>query len=726
MSGDRLYRRTDPPLPTDKAKSKYTSKKAQSQRRRARASKRRKVNTAADEDDSDPAEVDETLNETALDDTTIVAHEKDIGPETINTYGDYKWECVAVTFTEYNEFTTALGKTKDQNEINLKSFVQTEVLAALQAQEEKRQRKLEAQLREIQMAEKMQGAKRSGRLAAKQEREKEEAEAAEIERKRQTTLAEARKEQERADKMDYERQSRMMTREQRIKEREMKRVLMEDQLARDAEEAQRIEEGGARNSRHLKERIEKHKQELEEFEDDEWTFDCSGCHQFGRNFDDGEHSIACERCNVWQHSKCLGFTKLAAESEDFHFVCKDCRRKEEEAKRPRISLKFKVGLSSSPPQGKPELETSSAREQMSPVPTIQRLVSVDVPPLNSLHRPSAPHSGFVANSQSQLPAPPRQADLNSSQTSIFSHAMDQSQRPQLEPKLVSQHYSSLPQYAPHERLPGGDHARNLYQQITHQNNITAHPAQPQSNSSPSLPAYPPKRPASSHAQTPRAYPVHPQINGHSSPVRQRIASPIINRPNMSPTQGNPDVGPIAGVPGSSPIMRTTSPAIPYTNGNHFNGQSSTQTPAQSMARDLSFSEQHHSAKPMSGLSPTKQRTSLSPVPQASVIPQKNTAYTTPSSSFNQRHVIRSVSGTPIFPPAENLAPSPQQLNRDPVPTPSKHTPPPPALSLSQMQSFSSNVSHVSATPVPSQAEQNHNAEESHLTSSLPQQTNTVQ
>lgn len=59
--------------------------------------------------------------------------------------------------------------------------------------------------------------------------------------------------------------------------------------------------------------------------------------------------MACERCNVWQHSSCLGIAEAEAEKDDFHFICADCRRKEEEAKLPkpppiRINL-----MSSSPP-----------------------------------------------------------------------------------------------------------------------------------------------------------------------------------------------------------------------------------------------------------------------------------------------------------------------------------------------------------------------------------------
>lgn len=51
--------------------------------------------------------------------------------------------------------------------------------------------------------------------------------------------------------------------------------------------------------------------------------------------------MACDRCNVWQHSKCHGFTPKQAEKEGFVFVCATCKRKEEDAAKPKIpSLKL--------------------------------------------------------------------------------------------------------------------------------------------------------------------------------------------------------------------------------------------------------------------------------------------------------------------------------------------------------------------------------------------------
>jgi len=613
------------------------------------------VNDSDDADaDTEMADADETINESQLDgETTIQQSIADTDPEKLNTFGELTWECIAITLDEFNNFIATIAKSKDPNEKNLKAMIEGEMIPELAKAEERKQAKVQARLREIQLQEKMQGAKRSGRLAAKQEREREEAEAAEDERRRQALLAEAHRAEERQHKMDNDRQSRMVTREQRLKERDYKRALVEEQLARDSEEEKRIEEGGARGSRLLKERIERHRKELSEFSEDEWSFDCSGCGQHGKNWDDGEHSIACERCNVWQHSKCLGFSKSAAESNDFHFVCKDCLRKEDDANRPKISLKFKVGQSSSPPR--PISSSPENTRQGSPVK--QKLASVDLAPANEPRRSSA--SGYMGPDGQWYLAP----DPSRTTQPLPAQTLPPVTQPSMPGYAMRQAYKS----APH---PSGNQQYN-YNGYSNSNHPPLYPQQ-----ATPMAQQPSFRPASSHSQTPAPASTHSQTNGHSSPMPHRIPSPIMNRPTMSPTQGNPDVGPIAGVPGSSPLMQPASMVTPYANGHHANGMLPQSTPNQpTFSQNSSFSASQQSAtQPVSGLSPVKQRTSASPIPQPSLVPTKSGTYTTPSSSFNAA-ASRTVSGTPIFPPAENLAPSPQQLNREPVPTPSKHSPP---------------------------------------------------
>ncbi len=77
--------------------------------------------------------------------------------------------------------------------------------------------------------------------------------------------------------------------------------------------------------------------------------------------DDGSHSIACERCNVWQHSACNGIKQQDAEREDFHFLCGDCKRRAADANKPKISLKLRgFGSSASPKDNAIKLAAPSA------------------------------------------------------------------------------------------------------------------------------------------------------------------------------------------------------------------------------------------------------------------------------------------------------------------------------------------------------------------------------
>lgn len=289
-------------------------------------------------------------------------------------FGGRKWECIAITLVQYHDFLEKIQKSRDSDEKALHQRITEEVLPVIEKAEESQMRRLARKERELMTLQKLATAKRSSRLAGKMEREREEQEALETERKRKADLVEAKKDQERQKKMDEARESRMMTREQRLKDREYKRILHEEELANLSEDSKRLDAGKARMSeRHLKAEMEKRKKELAALaEEDQWVFDCSKCGIHGENWvcvsnhwshqttltalqDDGSHSVACEKCNVWQHSACHDISKAEAEREDFHFICRDCQRRAEDAKKPKIpTLKFHLGSSSSPPSSKPK------------------------------------------------------------------------------------------------------------------------------------------------------------------------------------------------------------------------------------------------------------------------------------------------------------------------------------------------------------------------------------
>lgn len=203
----------------------------------------------------------------------------------VDTLGGYQWECVAVNSEQYQDFLKTIEKSRDPNEKDLSLSIIEHVLPVVEKAEESYRRKLERKQKALLNAQKLSGAKRSSRLADKQERDRQEREAIEAAEKHATELAAAHREEERQAKLEQDRQSRMMTREQRIKDREYKRLLHEEELARVAEEAKRVEAGEARGSeRYLKAQMEKHKRDLEDLSaNEDWVFDCSGCGIHGKN-----------------------------------------------------------------------------------------------------------------------------------------------------------------------------------------------------------------------------------------------------------------------------------------------------------------------------------------------------------------------------------------------------------------------------------------------------------
>jgi hypothetical protein len=343
LDDNRIYRLSDPPLPP--AKPKKNSQKA---RAAERAAKRRRIAAALDSDDAVEA------GEDTAEDPKAEATPVDDG------LGGMIWECIAVSLDEVRDFVGSIQKSKDPNEKVLRNELQDHLVPILEKQEESRRRKIQQREKELLALEKMAYAKRSSRIANKIEQDKANELAREEEQKRREAEAAARKEEQRRIKMERERDNRLMSREERLREREVRRIQHEEELARLSEDNKTpdIVMPGRLSQRHREAEIEKKKQalkELEEEDDDEWTFDCI-CGVHGK-VDDGSHSVACEKCNIWQHSKCLGIDEEEAEKDDFHFVCATCRRREaakEEARKrelakPKIVIKLK-GSSSSPPQ----------------------------------------------------------------------------------------------------------------------------------------------------------------------------------------------------------------------------------------------------------------------------------------------------------------------------------------------------------------------------------------
>ncbi|OXV10213.1 hypothetical protein Egran_02026 [Elaphomyces granulatus] len=623
LDDNRLYRRTDPPIPPPiPPKPKANTKKA---RAAAKAAKRRKLSEAASAKDEDEEGRRDSPDDNSED-----------------TSGGLRWECIAITLSEYQEFIDTLRKTKDPNEQILRDRLVSEVVPVIEKLEEAQQRKRAKQEKELHNMQLLARAKRSSRIAGKQERERQEKEAAEASQKQEADLAVARKEQEKHKKMEQERNYRMMTREQRIKDREQRRLLHEAELARMAEEQKKLEIGESRVSeRHLRAEIERRKKTLEELaEEDQWIFDCCGCGIHGKNLDDGSHSVACEKCNVWQHSRCLGIPRYEAEKDNFHFVCDDCKRREDESKRPKIPpLKFRIGLSSSPPS--PAKATLNGVNQQGAEKQTRLLKDITASnhtqdePVNS---PINPNLLISAQNPTDHQANGVRGVPNSPSPKLASQVAFNGSSSPLDGLLVAPKSPS--------KAANGLTLSPKSRRLTSQ-----HPSQPSTQSShhlgnPGTTSLASQRPSSSHS-------------AHSP----TSLSPIQNRPSMSPTQGNPDVGPLAGFP-SSVFSNDSVPSTPFGARQVSQSFNSNIPSSSSFERRSSFSAMTTSVNnsfshplsapgsqniPFSGLSPTK---------------QSPRAVSTGS--------IRSMS---VIPPVQKLVPSPKLMGRSspdaPIPAPVK-------------------------------------------------------
>ncbi|KAK7535735.1 uncharacterized protein J3D65DRAFT_388000 [Phyllosticta citribraziliensis] len=402
LDDDRLYRRSAPPLPPPRTKSKTKPKPKKA--RGTRASKRRRLST--------------TESESAAEEENEVDDQ--------DTLGGMTWECVAVTLEEYTDFVESIRKGRDKNEKDLAQRLQSEVLPILEEKAEKQRAQEMKKLREQENLAKMAHAKRSSRIASKLEKQKEEEAVVEVERKRLADLEMAKKEQERQKKQEKDRESRMMTREQRLKEREVRRILHEEELKKLEEDRQKAEKNEARLSeRHLKAEMQRRQKELERIQEEEnWVFDCAVCGVHGENVDDGSHSIACEKCSVWQHSACHGIAQKDAERDDFHFVCSDCKRKEEDASRPKLPpLKLHLGAAY---EASPKPQQSSTNglmngpslspqgQTLGPPGIHHQIPQIPPPPPHYSHQPGPiksaasppPMGGFLGNHPHWQPMQP--------------------------------------------------------------------------------------------------------------------------------------------------------------------------------------------------------------------------------------------------------------------------------------------------------------------------------
>ncbi|KAI0543111.1 hypothetical protein GGR58DRAFT_9587 [Xylaria digitata] len=337
LDDNRLYRSTPAPPPSQVWKPKKNTKKA---RAAARASKRRRTSRSA-------AQSRDAVDEDPASDVEEAPEPEDDG------LGGAKWECIGVSLSDIQNFLATIRKTRDDNEKVLRSTIEEHLLPILEKQEESRRRKALQKEKELLNLEKMARAKRSSRIAGKAEQQKLQQQAREEEERRQREEKATRKEEQGRLILEREHDKRARSREERLKERQNRRLQHEEELAQLSEDSKSLGGENRLSERRLKAEIAKNKRVLQDLEDeaDDWIFDCV-CGVYGQ-VDDGTHSVACERCNIWQHSKCVGISEDEADRDDFHFLCKNCRREQslrsDDTKQPVIKLKIsRLDTSSTP------------------------------------------------------------------------------------------------------------------------------------------------------------------------------------------------------------------------------------------------------------------------------------------------------------------------------------------------------------------------------------------
>lgn len=317
LDDNRVYRLSEAPeLPVRKSKKQKTYGTSR------RAGKRRNTSDHSLNDDSAPVE------------------SLDADSQQSKSYlGGMEWECVAITLDDVRNLIDTFRKTRDANERVLREQLDEHLLPILEKQEESRKRKEVQHQRELLSLAKMANAKRSSRIAGKVEQQREEEKAKEERERAQLELKSEQRERQKQMKLAREREFRLFSREKRLNERAARRRLHEEELAQLSEGHKSATDGRARISdRQLQSEIDRNKLALKALEEEEedWTFDCV-CGLYGQ-VDDGAHSVACERCSVWQHSKCVGILESEAERADFHFICGNCKRQMENATTPRKTV----------------------------------------------------------------------------------------------------------------------------------------------------------------------------------------------------------------------------------------------------------------------------------------------------------------------------------------------------------------------------------------------------
>jgi uncharacterized protein YciI len=212
LDDNRLYRRSDEPLPPPtpvqkpkaKPKSKAKAKAKPPPSRGTRTSKRRRVD-ASEEPEPEPEELPNadgvTADDTMMTDAGETGAPAD-GEEEGYGFTGKTWELIAITLDEYQDFMATIFRSRDPNEKLLRARLEEDVIPIIEKRAEAIRQKHLKKLRELENVQKLATAKRSSRLAGKAEKEAQEREEREAEEKKRAELRMAHEEQARQQRIE--------------------------------------------------------------------------------------------------------------------------------------------------------------------------------------------------------------------------------------------------------------------------------------------------------------------------------------------------------------------------------------------------------------------------------------------------------------------------------------------------------------------------------------------
>ena len=186
LDDNRMYRRTDPPPPAPPQKAKARAKPKAKKPKGTRASKRQKQSTEEPEEEGGEEAA-------AVQELEVV---EDDG------LGGMKWECLCITLEDYRDYLSSIRKSRDPNEKILYKRLEEEVIPVMEGLAEEQARKQARKAKELENLQKLATAKRSSRISARVEKQKEVEETEAAERKRQEELAMAKAEQAKQKKLE--------------------------------------------------------------------------------------------------------------------------------------------------------------------------------------------------------------------------------------------------------------------------------------------------------------------------------------------------------------------------------------------------------------------------------------------------------------------------------------------------------------------------------------------